>query len=393
MKIAICTDTFYPQMNGVTRSIIESAKVFIEDGNEVMIYAPSGSVLPKELKSLVELRSFSGLPLPTYPEYEMCPPALLRVVDEIKDYNPDIIHSHTPFFIGVGGIAASKILKIPVVGTYHTHLSEFSEYFIVPVIRSLPIMKNMTDFYVARAYNRFNLIITPSNVIKQKLRDLGVWRPIRVIPNGIDTSKFESDKCRKNKGKGRDENTLRIVHFGRISYEKNVEEVVRCFKKVSEVLPDVEMFVVGSGPYLNSLKRIVSEMGIEENVHITGFVPDDVLIDIVCSSDIFITASKIETQGLVIVEAMAAGLPCIGPKALAIPEIIRDGFNGFVYESFDEMVKYTIKVLSDEELRTSLSRNALFTAKNYDVKKIAKELENAYKEVIEFYHKYKKFGK
>ncbi|MHA1596087.1 MAG: glycosyltransferase [Candidatus Asgardarchaeia archaeon] len=384
MKIAICTDTFYPQMNGVTRSIIESVKVFVEDGNDVAIYAPSGSVLPKELEKHVEITSFSGLPLPTYPEYEMCPSALLRVVDEIRDYKPDIIHSHTPFFIGVGGIAASKMLKIPVIGTYHTHLPEFSEYFILPGIRSLPIMKNMVDFYVARAYNRFNLIITPSNVIKQKLRCLGVWRPISVVPNGIDVLRFETDRCVKNKSGKRDKR-LRIVHFGRISYEKNVEEVVRCFKKVSEVLPDVEMFVVGSGPNLNSLRKFVSEMGVEGKVQITGFVPDDVLIEIVCNSDLFITASRVETQGLVIVEAMAAGLPCIGPKALAIPEIIKDGFNGFVYESFDEMVNYTIKVLSDDGLRAFLSKNASSTAKSYDVRKVARRLEKLYKEAIRSY--------
>jgi len=377
MKIAIFTDTFLPDINGVVTSVVNASKAFAKKGHQIYIF----TVRPKKevkinLGKNIYIERFKRLRLIKYPDFTLATPKYITCLKRIRKIKPDIIHIHIPSLLGWSAIISAKAFNIPLVGTYHTFLPDFLKYFPIPKAEKLKLMKKATWTWTRKFYNRCDTITTPSSAMKKLLIKHRIKKPVIVLSNGIDTKRFKPKKVKKTGTK--------LLHVGRISYEKNVDVVLKTFKSIVEKKPSTILYLAGKGPNLKELEELAKKLKISKNVKFLGVVKDKKLVDLYQTSDIFITASTVETEGLVILEAMACGLPVIGVNALAIPTIVKHNKNGFVAKKFNEkqLANYTIKLLENKNLREKFGKESLKIVQKYSLDNIINELEKIYKNLI-----------
>ncbi len=385
MKIAVFSDTFYPQTNGVVTSIINSSKELAKKENEIMIFAPKPkSGLKKKINfgKNIQVSYSHSLPLPAYKDYRIAFPGMITCLRKIRRFRPDVIHLHSPFSMGIQAFICAKVFNIPLVGTYHTLFPEFIKYLPVPKLKDREIAKKMTWRYTNLVYNRCSIITTPSLAMKKELVKYKIKKPIKVISNGIDLSKFQRKENKNIRKKFKLKENI-ILHFGRISYEKSIDVVLKAFKLVLKTNPATQLLIVGDGPALKKLKNESKELNISENIIFTGFVKEKELLGLISSSDIFVTASSIETQGLVILEAMACRLPVVAVKSRAIPELVRHNKNGFLAKPFNEreMGKYLNKLLENKKLQLKMGSESARVAKKHSLEFTADMLYKLYGEL------------
>ncbi|MBI4896488.1 MAG: glycosyltransferase [Candidatus Aenigmarchaeota archaeon] len=315
MKIAFFTDTYEPQINGVVFSINSFAASLKKNGHHVSIYAPSCG---KKSSSVVHVPSIPFFP---YPGYRIGVPFSTHLLQK----NTDIIHVHTPFSLGLAGITIGKLLGKPVVGSFHTLIPEFTDY-VVKTKRFKPALKHVTWRYLRWFYNQCDLVIAPTPEIKAVLKKQGVQRPITVIPTGVERPpRIEKSAARKKHHFSYDEKI--ILHVGRISQEKNIPFLLRALRPL---LHDNTKFVITSdGPYKKELENVAQQYHIP-NVIFTGFLTRRKLDEFYALADIFVVASKSETQGLTVADAAMHGLPIVALETPVIGNFIRRTKTGFV---------------------------------------------------------------
>ena len=378
MHIAVFSDTFYPQINGVVTSITNSSRYLANRGHKVMLFVPKskGNI---ELGKNIYVEPIKSLGFPTYEDYKIALPQTIKCLRKINQFKPDIIHLHSPFSLGILGVMCAKTFSLPLVGTYHTLFPEFLKYLPIPVLRENRFAKGMTWRYTNFVYNKCDVVTTPSQMMKKELKKHGVHSPIKVISNGVDLSIFHKVTSVKATKKFKLKNGY-IIHFGRISYEKNIEVVLRSFKTVIKFHPSYDLIIAGKGPALGNLRKEAKRLGINKNVKFTGFVRENELVELLSSANAFATASTIETQGLALLEAMACALPVVGVDKMAIPELIQNGKNGFLVEPGDyrKMGLCLLKLTGNSKSRTRMGENSLVVAKKHCLENAVSELETLY---------------
>ncbi|MFH1224384.1 MAG: glycosyltransferase [Candidatus Diapherotrites archaeon] len=412
MKIALFTDTYKPQINGVVTQIENTATALAEMGNEILIVAPATGLKfeVKEEKRATAPRSkgkrgggsaggttvvcLPSIALPTYKDYRITDLRSGRLNSELKKFKPEVVHVQTPFGIGVLGRRYGKRHRVPVIGTYHTHIPEFLMYLPLPLIRKTAPAKHLAWAYVRRFYNKCDIVTVPSNTMKRELEKKGI-KHVRVLANAIDFKRFNkfakkkyalarkgrTNKFAKKKYALSRTGKAKMIYFGRIGYEKNIEFLLFALRELRARGVDAELTITGSGPALEKIKKTAHAEGLGKNVVFNAPMKSDALAKHVAGHDFFVTASTIETQGLTIMESMATGLPCIGADCLAIPDSIKDGVNGFLFKPFDhaELADKMEKLIHSEALREKMGKAALKTARAFTIEKIAKETEALYK--------------
>ena len=370
LNIAIFSDSFYPSTDGVVTQISNMARQFSAMGNRVLVVAPSHTARfeRKELFG-AQVILLPSVALPTYKDYRITMPHSSKALRTLKEFGPDIIHIQTPFSIGWLGLRYGKALKVPIIGTYHTLLPEFLMYLPIPLIKKMGFAKALTWKYTALFYNKCNIVTTPTAAMKSELEKNGTHN-VSVLSNAIDFEMFNSARAKRKNSK-----SLKLIYFGRVSYEKNIEGLLFGIKHMIEKKRNVSLTITGDGPAIHYLKKMAHKEGVVKNVEFTGKVTGEKLAKIVAAHDALVTASTIETQGLTIIEAMAAGLPCGGPDFLATPDTVKNGKNGFLFRAFDaqDFAAKVEKLASSAALRKKLSENAVKTAKSFAAGKIAKE--------------------
>ena len=370
MKIAFFTDSYWPQINGVTISIDNFAEELKKKGHEILIFAPK---VKEKTETKFDVFWIPSIALPTYKEYRISSFISSEAEKKLKEFNPDIIHCHTPFSIGWIGLNLAKKYKKKNIGTYHTYLPDFMMYLPIPFVKNTEVIKKGVWFYTKLFYNKCDLTTTPTTQSAKELEKNGVKNVI-ALPNGINFSLFNSVKCNKNlKDK-------KLVYFGRLSFEKNIKVLIDAL----ELLENFKLTIVGSGPALESLKKQAKEKKLENRIEFTGALKGKELAEKVAESNAFVTAATMETQGLTIAEAMAAGMPAVGANKMAVPETIKEGLNGFLFEPFNagEAAEKIKKVFSAKELYEKLSVNSVETARKNSKEKRAVELEKVYLKLL-----------
>lgn len=376
MRVAIFTDSYVPQINGVVTQIRNITREMVARGHKVMIVAPSHDSRFRESKRGKITEFFlPSVSLPTYADYRVTHFFFPRITKELKSFKPDVVHVQTPFSVGWLGVNSARKLKIPVIGTYHTLLPEFLMYLPIPFLKNAPIAKTLMWKYTDFFYNRCDLVTTPTEAMKKELIRNGIKRGIEVLPNAIDFERFN-----KYAKKNYETKQPKLIYFGRIGYEKNIEVLIFALKRLLRKNKNVLFTITGSGPALGYLEQLVKAESLQSNVAFQSPLKDGALARHVAGHDIFVTASTIETQGLTILEAMAAGLPCVGADCMAIPDSIKEGRNGFLFKPFDfsDAAERTHELIRSSTLRKKLGRKAIETAKNFSVGKIAKMTEGLY---------------
>lgn len=402
MRIAIFTDSFFPKIDGIAVSVQGFCEKLEERGHKFIICCPRyGDDDSERIGTAIRVERFKSVALPSYPEMRIIVPGRKRLHKVIKDFRPDIIHIQTPGFMGQYGVAAGKIYSIPVVGTYHTMMSEVGMY--VNPFRLLKVDKLLTRFrrkkkiasklakitrkkpaslggkllykLANRLYEKCRVIISPSELIKKDLIDKGIKAPVTVISNGIDLKFFRGEKRHFPRSHPR------ILHVGRIAPEKNTEEVIRAFAIIKREIPDALLTVVGDGPVLTDLKREASELNVADSINFTGYKSRSELPRVYADHDLFITASAMETQGLVALEAIATGLPAVGVDAFALPELIQNGRNGIIVEAHNihKMADAAVRLLKDAALFEQFSAASIEVAADHGHDKCTDRLEKIYR--------------
>lgn len=408
MRVLYFSDTFLPKTDGVAVSIKNFSELLTLRGHEFTICAPRyGEDDFERMGDNIHVVRFRSGFLPSYPDIKVVLPSPGKIKKVIEEFQPDLIHIHTPGLLGLYAINAAERYGIPTIGTYHTLMAEQEMYvsfyrlfkldklffkinkfkkklnideldkyvkFDNFNIRKKIILKICNDLY-----NRCDVVISPSHLIKQQLIEYGIERPITVVSNGMDLKRFSG------KIKTLNQQAPKILHVGRISYEKNCDVVINAFKLVHEKFPKATLTIIGEGPAIESLKRQAEHLELKDAVIFTGFVPNAELHTIYPQYDLFLTASTMETQGLVVLEAIACGLPAVGVDSFALPELIQDGKNGYIAPAFDvkKLAELSIKLLSDEKQYQILSRNSIEIASGHEMEKCVDDMESVYEKVIE----------
>ena len=380
MRIALFTDTYLPTVDGVVTSVLTTRRQLEADGHEVVVFAPEDPRRPGRRSEpgtvfvrAKELRGYPGYRLAVYPG---------REVDQVKDLGIDVIHIHGVGTVGIKGLWASWQARIPSVSTFHTMIQETLPFYS-PFGINLHVLERGLRFYLRVFLRKSNGVVVPSRAILDEILRLSPKASITdVIPTGVDPERFRPDvsgRSVRNKWglNGHDV----VLHLGRISPEKNLGTLIRAFPRVLEANPDAKLLVVGAGPWLERYYDLVRHMGLVGDVIFTGFVPDADLPRYYAAADAFAIASKFETQGLVVLEALSSGVPVVGANYRAIPEFVHEGVNGVLFDPDDEEA-CAAAILKTLDRRDSLRAAARSTALPYSVERCTRRLESVYERLV-----------
>lgn len=391
MRICIFTDSFLPYISGVTSAVCNQANELVRRGHGVSIFHPA---LHKRdqghaaagLDPSISLHALPlSIPMRNVPKLRVTVPLFLGTYRRLNKSPPDLIHCHTEWGCGLEGSLLGRRMKVPVIGTFHTFFAE-PEYMKQLNLPSWSIVQKATWKYSVSFFNRCQRVICPSESVRTHLLDKGLSREAIVLSNGIEKvsirPRHEIVELRRSLGI----DDFAFVYVGRISPEKSMEIALEAFAKTHQANPKARFVIVGSGPSDDDVDSKVRSLGLQDAVVRTGRIERDVLMDrnYPLLGDAFVTASKTENQPISILEAMAFGLPLIGPKAKGIPELISHEDNGFIFapDSVDEMAAHMSTLMADRDRCRAMGQRSLEIAENHQMDRIGERLEAIYQQAI-----------
>ncbi len=371
---------FTPAVNGVVTSTLNLIKGLKEDGHDVRILTLSDSAFEKKENNVYYM---PALPLGAiYPEVKvMLPPVLNILMEELVDWNPDIIHSQCEFSTFIYARMISKRTGAPIVHTYHTVYENYTHY----LCPSKTIGRKAAIKFTNSISKHVTNMIVPSGKMYRMLSDYEISAPLTVIPTGINTDKYlnadksKRDTLRAEYGIGKDEFIL--LYAGRLAKEKNLEEILDFL--ADSRLNNLRLIIVGDGPHRETLEDKCKENGIENRVIFTGMVSPEKIEEYYLIGDVFVSASQSETQGLTYIEAMVSGLPLLCREDECLTDVIENGTNGYLYKDKEDFIKMLMVLLNDKEKRISMGQNARRTVlDHFSERAFVKSCEKLYTKTI-----------
>ncbi len=381
MNIGIFTDTYFPQINGVATSVMTLSEELRKMGHNVYIFTPNDAGVDKNEQFVYRLPSMPFVFSKNHRMTLMVPPKLLLTFRKLR---LDIIHTQTEFAMGFLGYIVADFYDIPKVHTYHTMYEDYVHY----ILNGHLITKKGAKRFSRVFCNRANRVIAPAKKTENSLIEYGVKREIDIIPTGLYLDRYLNEVDKKEllqikENLGIDKDKKIILCLGRIAKEKSIDVVINGFSEIIDTQKDVILLIVGGGPYLDTLKQQVSELGISDKVVFTGFVPNIDIHKYYKLGDIFITASTSETQGLTYIEAMASRMPLIVKNDKCIENVITHDYNGYVFENDEDLPEMILDLLNNEEKQKTFIYNSLAIAKKYNASTFATDILKAYTEATE----------
>lgn len=365
MKIAFFTETYLPNIDGVVTAILQFRKELERRGHKVFIFA-AGDLKTMRKNKDRDVHYYLAVPFYPYPNYKL---ALLPYTAEsvIRKEKMDIIHSHGMGGMGMAALYCSILNGLPLVGTLHTNIQEATHY-VVPSRTAQGFAKQIAWRYLRFYYNRCDAVTVPSQTMARLCISNGI-RNVWVLPNGIDLKKFRPGR-KAHRGKI-------ALYVGRLVKEKNLDVMIKSALLVSERVRDIHYVIVGTGPAEKYYKDIVKREGVGHLFTFTGALPSEEVIGWYNKADVFVFPSVFETQGISAIEAMACGVPVAGANYLAIPDIVKEGYNGHLFDPHhvDGCAKAIIRTLDE---RNKLRRGALATAKKFSIQRCTDQLLKLY---------------
>jgi len=317
LKIALFTETFLPKVDGIVTRLTKTVQELVAAGDEVLIFCPEGA--PPDYSG-AQVVGVPAMPLPLYPELKLALPRP-AVAEALERFGPDLVHVVNPAVLGLGGIWLAKTKGYPLVASYHTHLPKYLEHYGMGMLE--PLLWEL----LKAAHNQAVLNLCTSTAMVQELSDKGIQHTA-LWQRGVDTALFRpelrSQAMRERLLAGRSDTGKLLLYIGRLSAEKQIERI----RPVLDAMPDARLALVGDGPYRQQLESLFTGSA----THFVGYLAGEELAAAYASGDAFLFPSSTETLGLVLLEAMAAGCPCVAANRGGIPDIVSDGINGCLYE-------------------------------------------------------------
>lgn len=388
MKIGIFTDAYYPHVSGVTTSIDMLQATLKKMGNEVFIVTANLDNNKFRYDEENKIIYLPGIKTGIYGT-KLTRTFSRRAFKIIKTWNLDVIHSQTEFAIGYFSRKVSKKLSIPVIHTYHTLYEDYVYYVTHGLFdkTAKKIVKKLTKYYCEKTCEQ---VIVPTPKIKELFTNkYDITKNINIIPTGIDTLKFDTynqNNVEKLKKKYKiTDNDFIIGTVGRVAKEKSLDELIKSFKKISEINQKCKLLIVGDGPYLETLKKLSKELAIDNKVIFTGLVKYTDINDYYHLINIFTSFSKSETQGLTIIEALASSLPVYAIYDDSFKNTIENDYNGYLFNDEEEFVSLINEIASDNNKYKIMKQNAKNSVYKYSKEVFASECLKVYHKAIKKY--------
>lgn len=322
MRVGLFTNNYLPFCGGVTVSVETLRRGLEARGHEAWVLAPR---FPGAVDATPRTLRYPSIPAATYPEFSLAVPFSPRLARRVRALDFDVFHAHHPFLLGPAARRLARRQGRPLVFTYHTRYDKYAHY--VPLRRSFveAAARRLSTRFAARA----DAIIAPSAVLRDELRARGVITPIAVVPTGVDLGHFSpGDRAAARRARGLDDGALLVLYVGRLDREKSVDRVLSAFERVAGTVARARLLLVGQGTQAEELRRIAAGLHAGSRVTFAGVCPHENLPDYYRAADLFLFASETETQGLVLAEAAACGLPAVAVDAPGSTEVVHDGDTG-----------------------------------------------------------------
>jgi 1,2-diacylglycerol 3-alpha-glucosyltransferase len=372
MNIAFFSESYKPYLSGVTNSI-ETLKKGLEGlGHKVMVFSPDYP----GAQQMPGVYRFPSLPAP-YPGYRLAIPVLGKYYDELKNSGINVIHSHSPYQLGLLSMRYARKLKVPFVFTMHTMLGKYMHY--VPLIPD-KLLDFVSSGYIKGFCNRCDRVVVPTDKVRRQMSSIGVTARIETVPTGIDLSLSDAaDPSGVRQKHGIPDGAKLLLFVGRLAKEKNLPFLFKAFGSIVSKHGNAYLLLAAKGPMENELKKLAPK-----NVVFAGEIKYPEVLNYYAASDIFVFSSLSETQGLVLVEAMASGIPQVAVDAEGVSDVVRSGSTGYLTpHSIEAFSSRVISLLDDRPLWLSMSKASKDVAKSaYSKEVFARKIELIYKSVI-----------
>lgn len=376
MRVALITETFLPDTNGVVTTLCRQLEDLSARGHEAMLFAPHDAPASYAGAEVIALR---GMPLPMYPDLKLTPPQF-GMTAHLRRFKPDILHMAGLIALGPTGRYLAETLGLPLVGAYHTDFPAYSTHY------GLGSMKELAYSYLRWFHNRCGVTLCPSSATLADLRAHG-FRRLRLWGRGVDTRLFHprwrSPEWRASVGAQPGERLL--LYVGRLATEKRLELLAASLRHVE----NMRLVLVGDGPARPMLEQVFAGLP----VHFCGFLRGEELATAYASADLFVFPSDTETFGQVVQEAMASGLPVVAARAGGVPDLVREPSSGLLFTpgSATELGACIQAILADERRRNHMAATGRALAEQRSWSSVMGDLLTHYERVIR-HHRRPRFG-
>ena len=383
MNILMVTNTYTPHVGGVANSVRRFTEAFRGNGHRVLVVAPEFEGAPRTEEDVVRITAvqhFNGS------DFAVPVPVTGKVSAALKDFAPQVVHSHHPFLLGDTALRVAASREIPAVFTHHTMYESYTHY----VPGDSPTLKRFVVDLATGYCNLCDTVIAPSAAVEELLGGRGVTAPIAVIPTGVDLKEFEAaDGAAFRRTAGIPEGAFLVGHVGRLAPEKNIAFLSEAVANAMAGQPGSRFLLVGEGPSRVEALGIFDRHGLSGRVHACGVLRGEALASAYRAMNVFAFASLTETQGMVLTEAMAAGTPVVALDAPGAREVVRDGRNGRLVprpevEAFGEALRWIAERPPGE--RRLLAEGVAGTAREYSMARSAEKLLALYEALVRRRH-------
>jgi len=368
MKIVMLTNTYTPHVGGVARSVEAFAAEYRHRGHRVLVVAPASDDMPRDEADVLRIpaiQHFNGS------DFSAVLPVSGLLTEVLDAFQPDIVHGHHPYLLGMTALRVARYHDLPLVFTHHTLYEQYTHY----VPGDSPVFRRFVIELATRYANLCDQVFAPSESIAALLRSRGVEAPIAVVPTGVDRERFaQGDGAGFRRKMGIPADAFVVGHLGRLAPEKNLVFLAEAVAAFLKTAPLAHFLLVGKGPSEADIRAIFEREGLSARLHVAGILEATQLADAYHAMNVFVFASKSETQGMVLTEALAAGVPVVGLDAPGVREVVRDQRNGRLLheetaEAFASALEWVVDLASTE--RQALKQCARDTAEAFSMPRTA----------------------
>jgi len=374
MNILLMTNTYKPLVGGLEKSVISFAKEYREAGHRVIIVAPEfpDMEVEKDVIRVPAMKNFNGS------DFSVQMPIQGTLTEALGDFTPHIVHSQHPFLIGDTALKIASKYNVPLVFTHHSLYEENVHYMPGNEEALKRFMIELSTGYA----NLADHVFAPSESVMLMMKERGVTSPIDVVPTGIYTQEYSRGAGKSFRKKlNIPADAFVAGHIGRLAPEKNLEFVARAVAQFIKKEPKAHFLIGGTGPAEESIKQIMAQEGLEDRLHLAGMLKGKELVNAYHAMDVFVFASQSETQGLVVTEAMAAGIPVVAVDAPGVREVVKDFVNGrlLAQESVEDFTASLVWLKKQSAGRLKIIKKACkTTAQRFNMKDCAQRALDIY---------------
>ena len=390
MNIALFTDTYAPDINGVATSSAILRDEFIKHGHQVLVVTtelPTDSDYQDHDELILRL---PGIDLKKLYGYRASRIFSFKGMKEIKEFDPQVIHIQTEFGVGIFGKIAGEILNVPVCYTYHTMWADYAHYLTHGTNTAATHVARKIIEKISKIYgDTCTELIVPSYKTADALKEYGISKDIHVVPTGLQLERFDRVHCQpdvvqKIKEEYHLQDCFVVTFLGRIAPEKSIDVLINAMNRIQKSHPHIRLMLVGGGPQIEELQQQVQDMHLEDVISFTGVKDGSLVPSYYHASNLFVSASLTETQGLTFIEAMASGIPVLARYDENLKDVIEEGRNGYFFHSEDELVEKLV-MMSQMDL-TAMSQHAYEDAKQFSSERFYEKIMTVYEKALSNHH-------